>query len=164
MCSFAGANTRSVDFAGRRAERLEEKKLERRLWSQTKRYSLQDKSFPITEWDKHYSTFGSKRAPITVDEKNQKERFEAKVIQREIMPMEMSRWNEQLADLHKRAGISLDKQAQIAANQKLYNMALQDREQFEELADSLSLREINRFHYRRNRSDGTVPVKKRENE
>ena len=158
--SVVSANSGGVDFAGQRADSFEKKKLDRKVWTHRERSLFKNKTFPITDWDKHYSALGSKRAPIAVDEKKEKERFEARIIEREVKSIKMSRWNERLVELHKRAEVSLDDEAQIAADQQLYQMALEDREQFAELAESLSLRDINRFHYRRNRSDESVPTKR----
>ncbi len=157
LLSVSG-NTRTVDFAGRKADRVEDKRFDRKMWTQPERSTLQNKSFPIEEWNKHYSSLGSKRAPIAVNERREKERFETRMIDRESFPLEISRWNERMADLHKRAGIEVDDQAQIAANRQLYNMMMQDTRQYANLAEELSLRDINRFQFRSNRPDGQIPT------
>ena len=73
---------------------------------------------------------------------------------------EMSQWNEQLSDLHKKAGIEMDDKARLVANQKLYYMMLQDSQKYSGMEDELSLRELNRFQFRRNRSDSDIPVER----
>ena len=154
------AQNRILQLFGQKADRVEEKKVEKKIWKQPETSDLQNKKFPIKEWDKHFSPLGSKRAPISVDAKEKKERFEVKVLERETVDFEMSRWNDRMADLHKRAGIQLDKKAQIVADRQLYDMMLQDRRSYRDLAGELSLRELNRFQFRRNRSAEGVPVQR----
>jgi hypothetical protein len=153
----ASADSRTVDFAGRKAEHLESKRVEKQVWSQPERSAFQNKTFPIKAWDKHFSTLGRKRASISVDEKQAKKRFEAKVLDRKTVPLEISRWNERMADLYKRAGIQMDDQARIAADRKLYSMMMQETRPYAELAEELSLRDINHFQFRRNRPEGEIP-------
>lgn len=154
------AQNRVLEFFGRKAERVEEKKVEKKLWDKPKASRLQNKTFPIKEWNKHFSSLGSKRAPIALNEKKEKERFEVKTLERKTFDIEMSRWNERMADLHKRAAIQLDDKAQIAADRQLYDMMLQDTQSYREMAEELSLRDLNRFQFRRNRSDDGVPVQR----
>jgi hypothetical protein len=54
----------------------------------------------------------------------------------------------------------MDDKAQIAADHKLYGMMMQDARQYRELGDKLSLRDINRYQFRRNRSSDEVPMQK----
>jgi len=147
-------------LVGRKAERVEKKRVEKKLWSKPGKSRLQDKTFPIKEWNKHFSSLGSKRAPMEVSEKKDKKRFEIEVLDRKTVDFEMSRWNERMADLHKRAGIQMDKEAQLTADRQLYNMMLQDAPHYQELAEELSLRDLNRFQFRRNHSGESVPVQK----
>jgi hypothetical protein len=72
----------------------------------------------------------------------------------------MSHWNEQLSDLHKKAGIEMDDKARLVVDQKLYYMMLQDSQKYSDMAEDLSLRELNRYQFRRNRSDSDIPVEK----
>jgi hypothetical protein len=145
---------------GRKADRVQEKRVEKKTWTGPKASRLQEKKFPIKEWDKHFSPLGSKRAPIRLGDEKEKKRFEVEVLERKTIDFEMSKWNEQIADLHKRAGIDLDDKAQLTADRKLYNMMLQDAPHYRELAQELSVRDLNRFQFRRNRSGEGVPVQK----
>lgn len=149
---------RAVDLATRKAEKVESKRFAKPMWTEPKRSALQEKTFPIKEWDRHFSPLGSKRASIRVDETSKKKRFETRVIERKSFKMEMSQWNDRMADLHEKAGIEVDDQAQIAADHKLYHMMLQDTQPYAELGEELSLRDINRFQFRSNRSDGEIPA------
>lgn len=158
--SLLEADVFGLNFTGRKADRVEDKKVEKKLWKQPGEASLTDKSFPIKEWNKHFSGLGSKRAPITMGEKKEKERFKVEVLDRETMEFEMSRWNEHMADLHERAGIQIDDRARLAGDHKLYGMMLQDAREFRDLAEQLSLRDINRYQFRRNRSSDEIPTQK----
>jgi hypothetical protein len=130
------------------------------LWSQSQKSSITDKSFPLEKWDKHFSSVGTKRAPIAISENQDKQMFKTKMFDRKEVSFDMSRWNEQMADLHKKAGIAMDDRSQLVADKKLYYMMMQESQQYSDMADKVSLREMNRYQFRRNRSDGEVPVEK----
>jgi hypothetical protein len=57
------ANPRTVSFAGKRATSVEGQRFEKKLWSQTQTKFTMNKIFPVEQWDKHFSSLGSKRAP-----------------------------------------------------------------------------------------------------
>lgn len=158
--SLLEADIFGLDFTGRKADRVEEKRVEKKMWSRPESSSFMDKSFPIKEWNKHFSGLGSKRAPITLSEKEKKKRFEVEMLDRKTIDFEMSRWNERMADLHQRAGIQMDDKAQIASDHRLYSMMMQDARQYQDLADKLSLRDINRYQFRRNRLSDEIPTQK----
>lgn len=155
-----GAIPTKLETLGRKAERVEQKRVEKQLWTKPQASGLQDKSFPITEWNKHFSSLGSKRAAITMSEKSKKERFEVKKLEQKTIRFETSPWSARMAELHERAGIELDDEAQLTADRKLYNMMLQDVRHYQELAEELSLRDLNRFQFRRNRAPEGLPVQK----
>lgn len=149
-----------LDFVGRKADRVEEKRVEKKLWTRPEGSSLTEKSFPIKEWNKHFSGLGAKRAPITMSEKGKKERYKVEILDRKTTTFEMSRWNERMADLHKRAKVQMDQRAQIASDHQLYNRMMHDAREYRDLADTLTLRDINRYQFRRNRSSDEVPTQK----
>ena len=160
MISFLEANSRTVSFAGKRAISVEGQRFEKKLWAQPQTNFMMNKTFPIEQWDKHFSSLGGKRAPISLTEGKDKQLFKTKMLDRELVRFEMSQWNEQLSDLHKKAGIEMDDKARLVADQKLYYMMLQDSQKYSGMADELSLRELNRYQFRRNRSDSDIPVQK----
>jgi hypothetical protein len=82
------------------------------------------------------------------------------MLDREMVHFKMLQWNEQISDLHKKAGIEMDDKARLVADQKLYYMMLQDSQKYSGMAEELSLRELNRYQFRRNRSDSDIPVEK----
>ena len=160
MVSFLEANPNKVSFVGKRATSVEGQRVEKKLWAQPDNNFLMNKTFPIEQWDKHFSSLGSKRAPISLSEDKDKQLFKTKMLDQKMVRFEMSQWNEQLSDLHKKAGIEMDDKARLVANQKLYYMMLQDSQKYSGMADKLSLRELNRFQFRRNRSDSDIPVER----
>jgi hypothetical protein len=116
------------------------------------------KTFPITQWDKHYSSLGAKRSTLSLKETKGKKLFKTETKTYPTKSYEMSEWNARLATLQKKARISTDDSVQEIADKKLYEMMLQDAEKYAELGAELSLRDLNRFQFRHNRSDGEVPV------
>jgi len=158
--AYSEVNSRTLDFTSRRADRVENKRVDKKMWAQPQTNSLMNKTFPIEQWDKHFSSVGSKRAPISLTEQKDKQMFKTKTFDRKEVEFDMSRWNEQMADLHKKAGIEMDDRAQLVADQRLYYMMLQDAEQYRDMGVEVSLRDLNRFQFRRNRSNDGVPVEK----
>lgn len=149
---------RVPDFAGKRAERVEEKKVERRQWGGGKRSPLADKRFPLKEWDKHFTPLGRRRAAIDVEGDGKKKRFEAEVREMPVKEKKIARWNRKVAGLEERARIQTDDTAREIATAKSYDMMLQNTRNFRDLAEEVSLRDINRFQFRRNRPAEGIPV------
>lgn len=158
--SLLDAKLFGLDFIGRKADRVEEKRVEKKLWKRPEGSSLMDKSFPIKEWGKHFSSLGSKRAPITMSEKGKKERYKVEVLDRKTVDFDMSRWNNRMADLHERAAIQMDDKAQLSADHQLYDRMLKDARQYRDLREKLSIQDLNRYQFRRNRSSDEVPVQR----
>lgn len=155
------ANNRSaLGLSGRRADRVENQRFEKKTWQQPPSNSMMQKRFPLKEWDKHFSPVGSKRAPIPMEADQDRAVYKTKRIDRKEFPAEMARWNERMVELHEKAGIEMSEEAELVMNQRMYSAMLQDTQQFKELAENLSLRDINRYQFRRNRSDGEVPVQR----
>jgi hypothetical protein len=158
--SLLEANTRTGSLMGKRASSVEGQRVEKKIWVQSQTKIMMNKTFPIEQWDKHFSSIGSKRAPISLAEDKDKQLFKTKILDQKMVRFEMSHWNEQLSDLHKKAGIEMDDKARLVVDQKLYYMMLQDSQKYSDMAEDLSLRELNRYQFRRNRSDSDIPVEK----
>jgi hypothetical protein len=154
------ANPRTISFAGKRAASVEGKRVDKKVWAQSQTNFTMNKSFPIEQWNKHFSSLGNKRALISLSEDKDKQLFKTRMLEQKMLRFEMSQWNEQLSDLHKKAGIEIDDKARLVADQKLYYMMLQHSQKYSGMADELSLRELNRYQFRRNRSDSDIPVEK----
>jgi len=138
--------------------KLHNQRVDRKIWTSDQRTDLLEKSFQIKEWDKHFSSFGSKRAPIRLTESRDKKIFETNTKEFATTEFGMADWNQKFADLHTNAQISTDDKARKIADRKLYHLMMQDAKNYSELGEKLSLRDINKYQFRRNRSDGEVPT------
>ncbi|MEM8867331.1 MAG: hypothetical protein AAGC73_03600 [Verrucomicrobiota bacterium] len=154
----AGQNLGSIN---KNADGVQSKRWSGTTWSGVAdRSSLQGKSFPITEWDKRYSSLGSQRAGSTFQKRKEKDLIDKKFKNYDTIEHELSGWDQRISDVYKRAGIQTDERSKKISNQALYSMMLQDTRSYAELGEELSLRELNRYQFRRNRDDGEVPVEK----
>lgn len=152
----AGAQT--LTLSGDRVGDIQNKRFEKKEWGQKPTSSVANKRFPIKEWDKHFSPVGGKRAPIDLESTREKKIFETKTVDQKRVDFGMSRWNRDLAELHEKAGIQMDDKARIAGKQELYTRMIQNAEDYKDTGEVLSLRDINRYQFRRNRSEGALPV------
>ena len=153
-----GAKT-VLDTYQKQATGVSSKRVKPGMWSNERRPNFMQKKFPFKEWDSHFSSLGSKRAPIALTEKRTKKRFKTKTIEFPNKAVEISEWDGRLAQLQRQAQISTDDTARKIADQRLYNKAMQDARQYKDLGAKLSLRDINRYQFRHNRSDTAVPVR-----
>lgn len=158
--AYPGLAPSGVDFAGKKGEAVQEKRFEKKFWGGGNAAGMSEKRFHIEEWGKHYSSVGSKRAPIAVKEGKEKKMFRSSTRRFPEKTYEMSRWNRDLADLQKRAQVDTDDRAMRIAEQRVYESAINDAEPFPERGEKLSLRDINRYQFRRNRPEGQVPVER----
>lgn len=147
-----------VDFTGDRERRMSRQQFEKRSWRGGGDSNLAGKRFRFSEWDHHFSSIGSRRAPVSVGEMREKEIFRTSVKRHPVLPREFSRWNSELVDLHRQAGIQMDARARAFADRKAYGEALDEAETYAATGEKLSLRELNRYQFRRNRQQGEVPV------
>ena len=158
--SLLSAAPFGLDFLERKAERIETKRIEKKMWDRPGNSRFQNKRFPIKEWNKHFSSMGSKRSAISTSEAKEKKLFKTKVLDRKTMEIKMSRWDDRMSDLFKKAGIQMDDRAKGIAQRRVYDEMLRDAQQYRELGETLSLRDINRYQFRRNRSSDGIPVQK----
>ena len=61
-----------------------------------------------------------------------------------------------LAKIHKDAGINLSQESQILDDKQSYNLVLQNMGYFEEMAEKMDLKSINRYQFRSNRPEGEI--------
>ncbi|MEN8663054.1 MAG: hypothetical protein ACN4GF_00470 [Lentimonas sp.] len=134
------------------------KRVERKVWQSKENADMMKKSFPIQEWDKHFSSVGSKRSPISLKEDRDKKIFKTNTKEFPTKEFNMAGWNEEFVDLHTNAQISTDDKARKIADRKLYQMMMRDAKNYSELGENVSLRDINKYQFRRNRSSDEVPV------
>jgi hypothetical protein len=142
----------------RQASDISEKRVKLKTWQSEKQSKLLDKKFTMTEWGKHFSSLGSKRSNISLQESKNKKLFKTETKTYATKIYEMSQWNERMAALQKQARISTDDIVKDITEKQLYGMMLQDAEKYADMGEELSLRDLNRFQFRHNRSAGAVPV------
>lgn len=152
-------NAQELSSLNQKATGVTSKKWSSFQWSGTSTTSeFSEQRFPTPRWGKRSSRLGSKRAGRTFDK-----RFDRKLLGRKTksykkLEREMSRLHQDLSSIFERAGIQTDQRSEEISNQALYSMMLQSTRKYEEIAEKVSLRDINRFQFRRNRSDGAIPV------
>jgi hypothetical protein len=150
----------TLDNYQKRATNFSEKRFSSRMWDNDKQSTLTQKRFPFKKWDKHFSPLGSKRAPIALKETRVKKRYKTRMREFPKTELEIAEWDSRVAKLQRKAQISTDDTARVIADKQLYYMALQSTRQYEELGVELSLRDINRYQFRRNHQSDGVPVRK----
>lgn len=148
-----------VGGLSKQQQEISQKRVEHKTWGGNEQSDLMSKTFPMQSWGKHFSSLGSKRAPISTDNARDKKMFKTQRKEYSVKSYELSDWNARIAELHEKAGISTDDRARKIADQQMYQMAHQGTVQrFNEMREELSLRDINRYQFRHNRPDGDVPV------
>jgi hypothetical protein len=118
------------------------------------------KEIQFETWDKHFSKIGQKK--IFSDKSSS--RFD-KSLDGNLQPMknieiEESNWSQHLAKIRKDAGINLSQESQIVDDKAAYSLVLQNLGYFEEMAETMDLKSINRYQFRSNRPEGEIPVDK----
>ncbi len=149
----------AVDAYNKQASDVSQKRFQQKSWSNNQKSNLMDKSFPFKQWDTHYSSLGSKKSNISLTESKDKKRFKTEMVEYSTNEMDISKWDGKLADLERQAQVSTDKTAQKIADRRIYESVMQKTENYAETGETLSLRDINRFQFRQNRSDNPVPVR-----
>lgn len=160
--AYLEAQNSALGLSTRRADRIADQRYDKKIWGQSESKAFSKKTISLKEWDKNFSSVGSKRSSIALEEGKDKKMFQTKTktFENEKFKMEMSRWDEKMKDLHKSAGIDMDDKAQLLADQKLYAEMMKDSKSFSDMAEEVSLRDLNRYQFRRNRSDDAIPVEK----
>lgn len=158
--SVYGADNSTVNNLSKENTSLSNQRITRSMWKSETNSEFTNKSFPMTNWDKHFSSMGSKRAPIDLKDEKDKKIFKTNQKEFPMKEFDLSAWNQKFADLHKDAQISTDDKARKIADRQMYNMMLQDTRQFADMAEELSLRDLNKYQFRRNRSNDAIPTTK----
>jgi hypothetical protein len=148
-----------LDSYTNKASDVSQKRFEQKTWSNNQKSNLMDKAFPFKQWDTHYSSLGSKRSNISTEQSEDKKRFETEMVEFPTKEMDISRWNGRMADLERQALISTDTTVKRIEDKRIYDMMMEKSKNYADTAETLSLRDINRFQFRQNRSDGAVPVR-----
>ncbi len=143
---------------GKQVTSVSQKKFKRETWRGGKQLSsLGKKSFHMKEYDKHYSSLGSRKASSDFDKKFiGKEYDRPEVVTYDRVPRKMSSLRGRQAKLKKQSRIGTSQKAPGIGDRQLYQAILQDTpEAYADLADELSMKDINRFAFRKNHSKET---------
>lgn len=160
LIPFPEVSARSpLDLVGRRADRVEDQRFTKKIWESRQSNSLMERRFPLEQWNKHYSSLGSKRAPIPMVADQDRPIFQTRTLPRKTVERKTSRWSGQMADLQRQAQIETGDQATLVRDRDIHSRLVNNVVPFRDMGETLSLRDINRYQFRRNESDGPVPVR-----
>ena len=155
VCWLHGETPQVTGKLQTEVKKVSEKRFKRSIWSGGSQSSnLQSKRFALQNYDKHFSSLGRKRAPIDLSERRDKELYRTPEVKNyDKRAVEFSRWSQQMARLQQEARISTDSRVQEILDRQHYQMMMQDTPKaYADLAEELSMRDLNRFAFRRNRS------------
>jgi hypothetical protein len=142
------------------ASDLTQKRIEQKTWSGKQQSDFMQRSFPLQQWDLYYSSLGTQKSSIMLEETTSKKRFDSEIITFPSKQRTRSNWNSRLAGLEHQAQIRTDRTVQQIEEKRIYHMILQQSLHYSDTGETLSLREMNRFQFRKNHSDAAVPVQK----
>ena len=164
LCGETSTVKPVVDSYKKQEKVLSEKRFKQKEWSKGQPSGLTDKTLSFEHWNKHYSSLGSKKLNYESEKISDKKRYKTDTAMSDFFKknkdIELSEWQDHLANLETRARISTDTTAQIIQDKRIYEMMLQQAENYKETGKQLSLRDINRFQFRKNRSKDEVPTTK----
>ena len=159
-CALVNGETSVVESYKKQEKELSQKRFEQKEWSGGQKSGLTGKTFPFKHWNKHYSSMGSQKWGFSVEKTSDEKRFETGMVNFPTKDLELSEWQGYLANLESRAQISTDTTARVIQDKRVYEMMLQQADNYKDTGKLVSLRDINRFQFRKNRSDGDVPTTK----
>ena len=141
------------------ATTISKKRLPLQLWG-GEHAKFERKTFPITEWSQHYSSFGRPKSLISTKQTLKHKSYESNKLLFAVNEKKLAQLSGHLALLKTQARMSIDDRYDLIKDHRLYAMMLQGAQQYGEMREQLSLRELNRFQFRRNRQADGVPVEK----
>jgi hypothetical protein len=159
-CVLLNAESSVVETYKKQEKQLSKKRFEQKKWSGGQQSDLTQKAFPFKHWNKNYSSMGSKKWDYSLEKTSDKKRFKTGMVEFSTKDIKISEWQGYLANLESRAQISTDTTARIIQDKRTYEMMLQQANNYKDTGETVSLRDINRFQFRKNRSDGDVPATK----
>ncbi|MEM7791219.1 MAG: hypothetical protein AAF546_07450 [Verrucomicrobiota bacterium] len=162
MIAFTGPlSGQTLGSLNERADGIQSKAWSGSQWSGgSSRSGHLKKSFPIQEWGKRYSSLGSQRAGGVYKQRYDKKIYQKQIKSYDTWQFDMAQWNDYVSSIHERSAIQTDQRSKKISDRALYHMILQDTRSYRDLGERVSLRDINRFQFRRNRSDGDIPVER----
>lgn len=133
-------------------------KFEKNLNSPTFDKKFSRKEIHLETWDKHFSKLGQKKVFSDKSNRYFEKKWDKDIQKMKNIEMKESNWSQHLAKIRKDAGINLSPDSQILGNKVSYDLVLQNMGYFEDLAETMDLRSINRYQFRSNRPEGEIPV------
>jgi vacuolar-type H+-ATPase subunit I/STV1 len=118
------------------------------------------KEIRFETWDKHFSKLGQKKIFSDKSGSNFDQSLNKNIQSMSEIEIEESNWSQHLAKLRKDAGINISQESQIVDDKATYSLILHNLGYFEEMAEKMDLRSINRYQFRSNRPEGEIPVDK----
>lgn len=118
------------------------------------------KEIRLETWDKHFSNIGQRKIYSDKSNAHFDRKWDKNLQPMKNIEMEASNWSQHLAKIREDAGINLSQESQILDNKQTYNLVLQNMGYFEEMAETMDLKSINRYQFRSNRPEGEIPVDK----
>jgi len=158
--AYLNGQSTTLESYKKKETQLSEKRFNQKLWSGKEPSDLTTKTFPFKHWNKHYSSLGTQKWDHTVEKNSDKKRYKTNVLEFSNKDIELSDWQGKLARLESQAQISTDQRVGTIQDKRIYERMLQQAENYNETGELLSLRDINRFQFRKNRPDDEVPVTK----
>lgn len=153
--SLFGETPDAKSKLGKTATSVSEKRFQRQIWKGGDEKSpLGRKSFHMKEYDKHYSSLGSRKASSEIRKKMDHKAYTSpEVVSHKRLSKKMSRWSRRPLTLEERSRIETSQKSELLRDRQMYQAILQDTPQaYADLAKELSMKDINRFAFRRNRS------------
>ncbi len=149
-----------VDSYKKQEKGLSQKRFKRKEWSKGQQAELTEKTFSFEHWNKYYSSLGSKKWNYKSEKVSERKRFDTSLSKlfKKNRDIELSEWQGYLASLESQAQISTDATARITQNRRIYESMLQQAKHFKDTGEEVSLRDINRFQFRKNRPKDDVPT------
>ena len=157
-CLYGG--TIPLESYGKQETELSKKRFESKDWPDNQQSDLTQKTFPFKNWEKYYSSLGSKKWNTLVQEARKKNRLNPGKVEFPTNEIVFSEWQGYLTELESRARISPGSNMWLIQDKHVYQTMLQRAKHYKDTGKLLSLRDINRYQFRRNRPDGEIPFTK----
>ena len=116
------------------------------------------KEIRLETWDKHFSDIGQKKIFSDKSNSSFNKSLDKNIRKMKNIEINESNWSQHLAKIRKDSGINLSQESHILDNKESYNLVLQNMGYFEEMAEKMDLKSINRYQFRSNRPEGDIPV------
>ena len=149
-----------IESYKKQERKLSQKRFKQKKWTGKQHSGLTQKAFPFKDWNMQYSSLGSKKWGDLADHVDERKRYDKQMIKYATRDVQISKWQDHLANLESKAQISTSMKSNISRDKRIYEMMLQKAKSHKDTGEILSLRDINRFQFRRNHSDKPLSATK----